>query len=264
MTRWVIALVAILAVTAAACGGDNDEDNVSSPSPRSEATRTDGNAQTEAAGGATATPAVEATQPPSDVTDNDRCTPLQQAAAQQPSDPPRPVATQQGGKPVYDSLPPFTIDCEKRYFAIIKTDVGDMRLELYPKDAPQHVNSFVFLAREGFYDGVIFHRVIPGFVAQAGDPTGTGRGGPGYTVPDEVNSRRFLDGTLGMAKTAAPNSAGSQFFIDYAPQPNLDGGYTVFGQLVEGRDVLDKILPRDPRATDAPATVITTIEIEEQ
>lgn len=261
----MIALVAALAVVGAACGDDNGGgDAARSPAPQSQETRTDGFSPTETVGDVTAAPPDDATQPPADVTDDDRCTPLQEAAAGQPSEPPQPVATQQGGKPVYDSLPPFTIDCEKRYFAIIKTDVGDMRLELYPKDAPQHVNSFVFLAREGFYDGVIFHRVIPGFVAQAGDPTGTGRGGPGYTVPDEVNSRRFLDGTLGMAKTAAPNSAGSQFFIDYAPQPNLDGAYTVFGQLVEGRDVLDKILPRDPRVADAPATVITTIEIEEQ
>ena len=98
-------------------------------------------------------------------------------------------------------------------------DIGDIRLELYPKDAPQSVNSFVFLARDGYYDGVTFHRVIAGFVAQAGDPTGTGSGGPGYTIPDEVNSRKFLEGTLGMAKTSAPNSAGSQWFIDYAPQP---------------------------------------------
>jgi cyclophilin family peptidyl-prolyl cis-trans isomerase len=111
---------------------------------------------------------------------------------------------------------------------------------------------------------VTFHRVIPGFVAQAGDPTGTGSGGPGYTIPDEVNSRKFLDGTLGMAKTSAPNSAGSQWFIDYAPQPNLDGGYTVFGQLVEGRDVLDKITPRDPGRATAPGTRINTITIEEQ
>jgi cyclophilin family peptidyl-prolyl cis-trans isomerase len=93
----------------------------------------------------------------------------------------------------------MTIDENKKYFATIKMDIGDIRLELYPKEAPHSVNSFVFLAREGFYDGVTFHRVIPGFVAQAGDPTGTGRGGPGYTIPDEVNSHKFLDGSLGMA-----------------------------------------------------------------
>jgi cyclophilin family peptidyl-prolyl cis-trans isomerase len=168
-----------------------------------------------------------------------------------------------GGK-MYSAEPPMTIDQNKKYFATIKMDIGDIRLELFPQDAPRHVNNFVFLARDGFYDGVTFHRVIPGFVAQAGDPTGTGSGGPGYTIPDEVNSRKFLDGTLGMAKTSAPNSAGSQWFIDYAPQPNLDGGYTVFGQLVEGRDVLDKITPRDPGRATAPGTRINTITIEEQ
>jgi cyclophilin family peptidyl-prolyl cis-trans isomerase len=142
-------------------------------------------------------------------------------------------------------------------------DIGDIRLELFPQDAPIHVNNFVFLAREGFYDGIVFHRVVAGFVAQAGDPTGTGRGGPGYTIQDEVNSRRFLDGTLGMAKTSAPNSAGSQWFIDYAPQPNLDGAYTAFGQVVEGRDVLDEITTTQP-ASSEPLTVINTIVIEEQ
>lgn len=164
----------------------------------------------------------------------------------------------------YSAEPPMTIDQDKQYFATIKTEVGDIKLELYPKDAPRHVNSFVFLAREGFYDGVTFHRVIPGFVAQAGDPTGTGSGGPGYNIPDEVNARTFEDGTLGMAKTAAPDSAGSQWFITYAPQPNLNGSYTVFGQLIEGRDVLDKIAPRDPSVAASPGTKIITIEIEER
>ena len=106
--------------------------------------------------------------------------------------------------------------------------------------------------------------MVEGFVAQAGDPTGTGSGGPGYTIPDEVNSRKFLEGTLGMAKTSAPNSAGSQWFIDYSPQPSLDGGYTVFGQLVSGRDVLDKIKLRNPQTATTPGTVINTIVIEEQ
>lgn len=169
-----------------------------------------------------------------------------------------------GGTPMsYSAEPPMTIDTSKTYIATIKTEVGDIKVELYPQDAPRHVNNFVFLAREGFYNGVTFHRVIPGFVAQAGDPTGTGSGGPGYTIPDEVNSRTFVDGTLGMAKTSAPNSAGSQWFIAYAPQPNLNGGYTVFGQLTEGRDVLDKIAPRDPSLGGAPGTKIESIEIDE-
>ncbi|MDP9238472.1 MAG: peptidylprolyl isomerase [Chloroflexota bacterium] len=173
-------------------------------------------------------------------------------------------ATQTGGKKTYSAAPPMTIDPNKQYFATIKMDIGDIRLELYPKDAPVSVNNFVFLARDGYYDGVTFHRVIPGFVAQAGDPLGTGLGGPGYTIKDEVNARKFVDGTLGMAKTSAPNSAGSQWFIDYAPQPRLDGGYTVFGQLVSGRDVLDKITPHDPTTATQPGTKINTILIEEQ
>ncbi len=162
------------------------------------------------------------------------------------------------------SPPPLTIDANKKYFATITMDIGEIKLELYPKEAPQTVNSFVFLSRKGFYDGVTFHRVVQGFVAQAGDPTGTGRGSPGYTIPDEVNSHRFVDGSLGMAKTAAPNSAGSQWFIGFAPQASLDAGYTVFGQLVSGRDVLDKIKPRNPDTATTLGTVINTITIEEQ
>ena len=111
-----------------------------------------------------------------------------------------------GGPKMYSAEPPMTIDQNKQYFATIKTEVGDMKVELYPKDAPHHVNSFVFLAREGFYNGVTFHRVIPGFVAQAGDPTGTGSGGPGYNIQDEVNSRTFEDGTL-----TAPAGSGVLF-----------------------------------------------------
>jgi cyclophilin family peptidyl-prolyl cis-trans isomerase len=167
----------------------------------------------------------------------------------------------------YDGPPEMTIDASKKYFATIKMDIGDIKVELFAKDAPQHVNSFVFLARDGFYDCVGFHRVLPGFVAQAGDPTGTGSGGPGYTVPLEVNSHKHVDGALGMARTNDPNSAGSQWFLDYGPQPALDAGYTVFGQIVEGRDVLDKITPRDPSKADqrnVEPTKINTITIEEQ
>ena len=188
------------------------------------------------------------------------------AAASPQAQATQPQSTQTGGHKTYASEPPMTIDQNKKYFATIKMDIGDIKLELYPKDAPHAVNSFVFLSRDGYFDGVTFHRVLPGFVAQAGDPTGTGTGGPGYTLPDEVNDHKFLDGTLGMAKTSAPNSGGSQWFIDYAPQPALDGKYTVFGQLVEGRDVLDKITPRDPSkgGNPPPGTKINTIVIEEQ
>ena len=228
---------------ASACGGDSKKTATSTPG----------------------TPVLAAQPPakagPTSATTSGATTP---AAATPAATTPAGAPTQTGGKKTYSARPPLTIDANKKYFATIKMDIGDIKLELYPKDAPEHVNSFIFLAEEGFYDGVTFHRVIPGFVAQAGDPTGTGRGGPGYTVPDEVNSHKFLDGSLGMAKTAAPNSAGSQWFIDYAPQTNLDGGYTVFGQLVSGRDVLDKIKPRDPATATTPGTVINSIVIDEQ
>ena len=174
----------------------------------------------------------------------------------------------------YSAPPPMTIDQSKTYYATIKMDIGDIKLELYPKEAPCHVNSFVFLAREKFYDGVTFHRVLPGFVAQGGDPTGTGGGGPGYTVPLEVSeTRKHVDGALAMARTPDPNSGGSQFFIDYGPQPALEPGgsdpygYTVFGGIVEGRDVLDKLTPRNPNnPADAAiqGTKINTIEIDEE
>ncbi len=225
--KLAIACATVLAaVIVSACGGSGN--TTSTPSP-----------QTPATGGtpvAASTPAATSTQPGGTTT-----TPK-----------------------TYAAPPPMTIDVNKKYFATIKMDIGDIKLELFPKDAPVTVNNFVFLARNHFYDGVTFHRVIPGFVAQAGDPTGTGSGGPGYTIKDEVNARKFLDGTIGMAKTSAPNSAGSQWFICYAPQPNLDGKYTAFGQIVSGRDVLDKIMPRDPATATTPGTKINTIVIEEQ
>jgi len=178
----------------------------------------------------------------------------------------RPAATptKTGGKKTYAAPPPMTIDPNKKYTATIKMDIGDIMIELYPKDAPIAVNNFVFLARDHYYDGVTFHRVIAGFMAQAGVPTGTGAGGPGYSIKDEFNSRKFLAGTVGMAKTSAPNSGGSQFFIDFSPQPSLDGSYTVFGQLFAGGDVLNKIAIRDPQTATQPGTVINTIEILEQ
>ena len=121
-------------------------------------------------------------------------------------------------------------------------------MDLLPDVAPVTVNSFVFLACTGFYDGVTFHRVIPNsapFLAQAGDPTGKGNGNPGYHVPDEFSSQPFERGTLGMANTGTPNSGGSQFFICYIDLPNLNGGYTAFGKVTAGMDVVEKLTPRD-------------------
>ncbi len=140
----------------------------------------------------------------------------------------------------YSVPPPMTIDASKQYTATIETGKGKIVLELFASDVPVTVNNFVFLAREGFYNGTTFHRVIPGFMAQGGDPTGTGSGGPGYSFADEFTEHTHVTGALSMAN-AGPNTNGSQFFITYAPQPHLDGVHSVFGQLVDGMDVLKAI-----------------------
>jgi cyclophilin family peptidyl-prolyl cis-trans isomerase/predicted small lipoprotein YifL len=145
----------------------------------------------------------------------------------------------------YSSPPAMTIDTSKKYTATIETEKGNMVLELFAKDVPVTVNNFVFLAREGFYDGSTFHRVIPGFMAQGGDPTGTGMGTAGYLFDDEFTGHKHEAGTLSMANSGA-NTNSAQFFITFTPQPGLDGKHTVFGQLIEGRDVLDSLTARDP------------------
>ena len=140
----------------------------------------------------------------------------------------------------YSAAPPMTINSGKQYTATIETGKGNIVLELFASDVPVTVNNFVFLARDGYYDGTTFHRVIPGFMAQGGDPTGTGTGGPGYTFADEFTERTHVTGALSMAN-AGPNTNGSQFFITYAPQHHLDGKHSVFGQLISGMDVLKAI-----------------------
>jgi cyclophilin family peptidyl-prolyl cis-trans isomerase len=162
----------------------------------------------------------------------------------------------------YNAAPPMSIDPSHKYTATMKTDKGDVKIELFPKDAPETVNNFVFLARDGFYDGVVFHRVIPGFMAQGGDPTGSGRGGPGYSFKDEFSSQKHQEGSLSMANSG-PNSNGSQFFICYDPQPHLDGRHTVFGKVTEGMDVVKSFSERDPMRGGPPAATIQTVEIEE-
>ncbi len=161
--------------------------------------------------------------------------------------------------------PELTISADEKIFAIVETEKGSFRIELRPGLALETVNSFIFLARQGYYDGVTFHRVIPGFVAQGGDPTGTGSGGPGYTLPDEFSDVPFERGTVAMANTGAPNSSGSQFFIAYDDQPGLDGQFTVFGEVVDGMDVVDALTPRDPAVDPnaSPGDAIIGIEIEE-
>ena len=144
----------------------------------------------------------------------------------------------------YSAAPSMKIDTSKQYTASIKTNKGNLALELFASDVPVTVNNFVVLARDKFYDGVTFHRVIPGFVAQGGDPTGTGRGNPGYRFADEFTKHTHVAGALSMANSG-PNTNGCQFFITYTPQHDLDGKHSVFGQLVEGMDVLEKIEPGD-------------------
>ena len=140
----------------------------------------------------------------------------------------------------YSAPPPMTIDTSKQYTATIETEKGNLVLELFASDVSVTVNNFVFLAGEEFYNGTIFHRVIPGFMAQGGDPTGTGTGTPGYSFADEFTKHTHVTGALSMANSG-PNTNGCQFFITYTPQPHLDGKHTVFGQLIEGTDVLEKI-----------------------
>lgn len=164
----------------------------------------------------------------------------------------------------YDAAPPLTIDVNARYIAIIELESGArVRIELLPAEAPGYVNNFVFLARNKFYDGLVFHRVIAGFVAQAGDPTGTGRGGPGYDLLEETNDLKFEPGVLSMAKGAGVS--GSQFFITLAATPNLEGDFTVFGRVTEGMDALTNLTLRDPSLPDQPEPDrITSIEIIEE
>jgi len=147
----------------------------------------------------------------------------------------------------WTSPPTMTIDVKKQYFADVKmAKGGDFVIQLYPDKAPITVNSFVFLARQGFFNGVTFHRVLEGFMAQGGDPTGTGQGGPGYQFVNETNDLSFdKAGVVAMAN-AGPDTNGSQFFITFGPRPQLNGGYTIFGQVISGMDVVNAITRRNP------------------
>jgi cyclophilin family peptidyl-prolyl cis-trans isomerase len=165
----------------------------------------------------------------------------------------------------YSGPPPMVIDPSKRYTATISTDNGDIVVELFADKAPNTVNNFVFLAQEGYYDGVTFHRVIHGFMAQGGDPTGSGRGGPGYQFPDEFHPMLKHDqpGILSMAN-AGPGTNGSQFFITYGPTPHLDGRHTVFGRVIEGLDVVEAIPERDPMRSTQPGTAMNSVKVVEE
>jgi cyclophilin family peptidyl-prolyl cis-trans isomerase len=168
-----------------------------------------------------------------------------------------PDQTKQWSKP-----PAMEIDLSKTYYATLDTSKGKIKVELFADKAPKTVNNFVFLANQGFYDSTIFHRVINNFMVQGGDPTGTGRGGPGYRFEDEFEPslRHDKAGVLSMAN-AGPGTNGSQFFITHVPTPWLDGKHSIFGQVVEGMDTLFAIPERDPRFTNAPAVDLKTVTI---
>lgn len=167
----------------------------------------------------------------------------------------------------FKACPAMTIDPKKQYQATLKTDKGDIVIQLFADKAPMAVNNFVFLAKQGWYNGVTFHRVIASFVAQSGDPSGEGWGGPGYVFDNEISPDLKFDkaGVVGMANRG-PGTNGSQFFITFAAQPSLDGNYTIFGKVVSGMDVALKLTPRDASTTPnaPPGDKIQSIVIEEK
>jgi cyclophilin family peptidyl-prolyl cis-trans isomerase len=159
----------------------------------------------------------------------------------------------------------MAIDPKKAYTATLHTDKGDIVVQLFADKTPRTVNNFVFLAQEGFYDGTIFHRVIENFMAQGGDPTGKGSGGPGYRFADEFHPglRHNKPGLLSMAN-AGPNTNGSQFFLTHVPTPWLDNKHSIFGQVIQGMDILMSIPPRDPQRPDNAGVVLKSVTIEEK
>ena len=221
------------------------------------------------------TPAIKTEQPSSTPEDTVEATPSPSPeAATEPSDEKPEAATEPTNEkaevpPVtqmsWSEPPEMTIDTAKDYEAVIKTTRGDIRVELFDDKTPVTVNNFVFLAREGYYDGILFHRVIAGFMAQTGDPTGTGSGGPGYTFEDEFDPtlRHDSAGILSMANRGEATNGG-QFFITYAPQPHLDDHHSVFGKVIEGMDIASALTPRDPAGgANAPGDRIVAVEIIE-
>jgi peptidyl-prolyl cis-trans isomerase B (cyclophilin B) len=164
----------------------------------------------------------------------------------------------------YKAPPPMTIDVNKKYAATIQTSKGNIVLELDPKAAPLTVNNFVFLSRDGFYDNTTFFYVIPRFIAQAGDPSGTGNGGPGYVFVDEKNGLTHVTGVVSMANKGKPDTNGSQFFITYSPQFSFDGSHTIFGRVTAGMDVAVKLTARNPKQDAGySGDIIKTIVISE-
>ncbi|GAB4543983.1 MAG: hypothetical protein Fur002_16770 [Anaerolineales bacterium] len=167
------------------------------------------------------------------------------------------------GQKQFGVCPPFEVETSKQYTATLHTQKGDIVLQLFPEKAPLAVNSFIFLARQGWFNGVTFHHVVPGFIAQTGDPSGTGMGNPGYFFKTEISDLKFdQPGMVGMANSGI-DANGSQFFIAFAPQPQLDGAYTLFGRVTRGLDVAERLAPRDSRQAGLPpGDVILSVDIE--
>lgn len=167
----------------------------------------------------------------------------------------------------FSTCPPMTIDTHKQYTATLKTEKGDIVIQLYADKTPTTVNNFIFLAKQGWYDNVTFHRVLSGYIAQTGDPSATGYGTPGYFFANEIDPSLKYDspGVVGMANAGA-DSNGSQFFITYAAEPKLDGKYTIFGKVIQGMDVVQKLTPRDPSQANnlPPGDKILSVTIEEK
>jgi peptidyl-prolyl cis-trans isomerase B (cyclophilin B) len=169
------------------------------------------------------------------------------------------LSTQQWANP-----PEMVIDNTKQYTAVIETDIGNITVRLFAEESPITVNNFVFLAQQGYYDGVIFHRVIHNFMVQGGDPTGSGTGGPGYMFEDEVNNGLIFDkpGIVAMANSG-PSTNGSQFFITHVPTPHLNSKHTIFGEIIDGMDIVFAIPEQNPKATDK-AVVMRKVTIKNE
>lgn len=244
--RWIGALILLLMLLLSGCA-TRSEEPVATVIAETPAAAT---VPEEAAAIApVATPVPEGTVPPPDLADRGP------AAELEPID--------RNG--MYDAPPEMSIDPGKYYYATIMTNRGDIRVQLFAERVPKTVNNFVFLARQGFYDNTSFHRVIDGFMAQAGDPTGTGAGGPGYEFEDEFYPGLVFDqsGLLAMANRG-PNTNGSQFFITFGPADWLNGGHTIFGKVIEGEEVLSRITRRDPNTqSDTPGDTIYAVTIDE-
>lgn len=202
-------------------------------------------------------------------TGSENIQPEQQEVVEQDQEPVEPVQNQEQQITEDNKMntpPEMQIDTNKEYYSVLETNVGNIKIKFFLKEAPKTINNFVYLARKGFYDGTIFHRVIKDFMIQGGDPEGTGMGGPGYQFEDEINPAKLVRGVIAMAN-AGPNTNGSQFFIvTTQATPWLDGKHTVFGEVIEGMEAVDKIESAETGFQDRPANdiKINRVVIEEK